>query len=115
MRVRQVDGKDVWNWKGIKIVPYKLPHLIDSINKSKAVILVEGEKDADNLGAERMNNGDTADYIQTINGQYQPLAGGVDIRFAGDTADTATLNDKWEVELRDKFNFHFQFYSIHLH
>lgn len=51
LRVRQVDGKDVWNWKGIKIVPYKLPHLIDSINKSKAVILVEGEKDADNLNS----------------------------------------------------------------
>jgi len=60
------------------------------------------EKDADNLGAERMNNGDTADYIQTINGQYQPLAGSVDIRFAGDTADTATLNDKWEVEFFGK-------------
>ncbi len=60
------------------------------------------EKDGDNLGAERMNNGDTADYIQTINGQYQPLAGGVDIRFAGDTADTATLNDKWEVEFFGK-------------
>ena len=60
------------------------------------------EKDGDNLGAERMNNGDTADYVQTINGQYQPLAGGVDIRFAGDTADTATINDKWEIEFFGK-------------
>ena len=60
------------------------------------------EKDGDNLGAERMNNGDTADYVQTINGQYQPLAGGGDIRFAGDTADTATINDKWEIEFFGK-------------
>jgi len=60
------------------------------------------EKDGDNLGAERMNNGETADYIQTINGQYQPLAGGVDIRFSGDTADTATLNDRWEIEFFGK-------------
>ena len=59
-------------------------------------------KDADNLGAERMNNGDTADYVETINGQYQPLANDVYIRFAGDTADTATLNDKWEIEFFGK-------------
>ncbi len=60
------------------------------------------QKDGDNLGAERMNNGETADYIETINGQYQPLAQDVYIRFAGDTADTATLNDKWEIEFFGK-------------
>jgi len=60
------------------------------------------QKDGDNLGAERMNNGDTADYIDTINGQYQPLANDVYIRFAGDTADTATINDKWEIEFFGK-------------
>lgn len=59
-------------------------------------------KDADNLGAERMNNGDTADYVETINGQYQPLTDNIYIRFAGDTADTATLNDKWEIEFFGK-------------
>ncbi len=60
------------------------------------------QKDGDNLGAERMNNGETANYIETINGQYQPLAQDVYIRFAGDTADTATLNDKWEIEFFGK-------------
>ena len=60
------------------------------------------QKDADNLGAERMNNGATADYTETINGQYQPLANDVYVRFAGDTADTATLNDKWEIEFFGK-------------
>ena len=59
-------------------------------------------KDADNLGAERMNNSEDADYVDTINGQYQTLASGVTIRFAGDTADTATLNDKWEIEFFGK-------------
>ena len=59
-------------------------------------------KDGDNLGAERMNNSESADYVDTINGQYQTLASGVDIRFAGDTADTATLNDKWEIEFFGK-------------
>ena len=60
------------------------------------------EKDGDRIGAERMNSGETASYVQVINGQYQPLTGGVDIRFAGDTADTATLNDKWEIEFFGK-------------
>jgi len=59
-------------------------------------------KDGDNLGAERMNNSEDADYVDTINGQYQTLASGVDIRFAGDTADIATLNDKWEIEFFGK-------------
>ena len=59
-------------------------------------------KDGDNLGAERMNNGESADYIDTVNGQYQTLASGVTVRFAGDTADTATINDKWEIEFFGK-------------
>ena len=49
-----------------------------------------------------MNNSEDADYVDTINGQYQTLASGVTIRFAGDTADTATLNDKWEIEFFGK-------------
>ena len=56
--------------------------------------------DSDNLGCEKMNNGDTADTAdEVINGQYQTLSGGLQLRFAGDTADTATLADKWEVEV----------------
>tara|TARA_R100001594_G_scaffold129695_1_gene168420 strand:+ start:392 stop:1345 length:954 start_codon:yes stop_codon:yes gene_type:complete len=57
-------------------------------------------RDSDNLGAERMNNGVTADFAdEIINGQFQSLAGGLQIRFGGDTADTATINDKWEIEV----------------
>ena len=56
-------------------------------------------KDSDNLGAEKMNNGDTSSYSDTINGTYQPIGNGLYIRFAGDTADTATLNDYWEIEV----------------
>ena len=75
------------------------------------------QKDDVNLGSERMNNSETADYIQIINGQYQPLAGGVDIRFSGDTADTATLNDRWEIEFFGKNESLFDTgtpYSIHM-
>tara|TARA_Y100001963_G_scaffold65534_1_gene91288 strand:- start:651 stop:1868 length:1218 start_codon:yes stop_codon:yes gene_type:complete len=57
-------------------------------------------KDSDNIGAERMNNGATADLAdEVINGQFQSLSSGLQIKFGGDTADTATLNDKWEVEV----------------
>jgi hypothetical protein len=59
-------------------------------------------KDSDNIGTERMNNGATADYVEIINGTYQPVSGGLSIRFAGDTGDTATLNDKWEIEVHGR-------------
>ena len=59
-------------------------------------------KDSDALGSERMNNSDTASYTDTINGTYQPVGNGLYIRFAGDTGDTATLNDKWEIEVHGR-------------
>jgi len=58
--------------------------------------------DSDRVGAERMNQGETASYSDTINGYYQPIGGGLYIRFAGDTGDTATLNDAWEIEVAGK-------------
>ena len=57
---------------------------------------------SDNLGSERMNNADTADYVDTVNGAYQPVSGGLSIRFAGDTGDSASLNDKWEIEVHGR-------------
>jgi len=40
-----ITGKEVWNWDGIKQVPYRWPDIKDH----RAVIFVEGEKDVDNL------------------------------------------------------------------
>lgn len=59
-------------------------------------------KDSTNLGSEKMNNGDSATFTDTINGNYQPVGNGLYIRFAGDTGDTATLNDNWEVEVHGR-------------
>ena len=61
------------------------------------------ESDSTNLGSEKMNNGDTASYVETISGDYQLLSRGLDLRFAGDTADTATINDYWEIEVHGKY------------
>ena len=38
-----------------------------------------------------------------INGNYQPLSGGLEIRFAGDKTDTATADDEWEVEVHGRY------------
>jgi hypothetical protein len=47
---RRPDGPDEWIWnvKGVRRVPYRLPELI-AADPSETVFIVEGEKDADNL------------------------------------------------------------------
>ncbi|WP_145247878.1 DUF3987 domain-containing protein [Aeoliella mucimassa] len=48
-RQRRPAGRGRWEWsvKGVRVVPYNLPDLI--AKSSKAVMVVEGEKDVDNL------------------------------------------------------------------
>ena len=54
-------------------------------------------KDGDKLG---VNEGTQVVTAEKINGDYQALAGGLQIRFAGSAKDsTATINDEWEVEV----------------
>lgn len=54
-------------------------------------------KDADKLG---MNEGHQVVTDEIINGDYQALAGGLQVRFAGtDFNSTATVDDIWEVEV----------------
>ena len=54
-------------------------------------------KDEDKLG---MNEGNQVVTDETINGDYQNLASGLKIRFAGTNFDsTAAVNDIWEIEV----------------
>ena len=54
-------------------------------------------KDGDKLG---MNEGSQVVTDEIINGDYQALSGGLQIRFAGtDFNSTATVDDIWEVEV----------------
>ncbi len=48
-RQRRPNGKGGWNWsvKGTRIVPYRLPELL--AQPSRPVVVVEGEKDCNNL------------------------------------------------------------------
>ena len=55
-------------------------------------------KDGDKLG---MNEGNQVITTEIINGDYQTLSGGLQIRFAGtDFNSTATADDTWEIEVR---------------
>ncbi|HEY8032197.1 MAG TPA: toprim domain-containing protein, partial [Methylocella sp.] len=51
-RQRRPDGNGfVWNVKGVRQVPYRLPELIEAISLSHPVFIVEGEKDVDALAS----------------------------------------------------------------
>ena len=55
-------------------------------------------KDSDKLG---MNEGHQVITDKIINGDYQSLSGGLQVRFSGtDFSSTAALNDIWEVEVQ---------------
>ena len=45
------DGKGGWVWgvHGVRVVPYRLPELLEAISTEQPVFVLEGEKDADNL------------------------------------------------------------------
>ena len=46
---RIVDGRVVWGLGDVEPLPYRLPDMVD--NPGKPILIVEGEKDADNLAA----------------------------------------------------------------
>ena len=50
-RQRRPDGRGghVWNLKDIRIVPYRLPEILEALALGEPVAIVEGEKDADRL------------------------------------------------------------------
>ena len=66
--------------------------------------------DGDKIGAEIMGETSSsvtstadADTTEIIDGMYQPLVGGLQIRFAGDTKDAAVAGDAWEIEVTGKY------------
>ena len=48
---RRPDGNGgwIWNLKGVQRVLYRLPEVLEAVQKGRVVYVVEGEKDADNL------------------------------------------------------------------
>ena len=54
----------------------------------------------DKLG---IHEGDQVVTAETINGDYQQLTSGLQIRFGGDKTDSATADDEWEVEVSGRY------------
>jgi 5S rRNA maturation endonuclease (ribonuclease M5)/KaiC/GvpD/RAD55 family RecA-like ATPase len=50
-RQRRPDGRGghIWNLKGVRLVPYRLPEVVEALSLDHVVFLVEGEKDTDRL------------------------------------------------------------------
>lgn len=50
-RQRKPDGKGGWTWKtaGVRLVPYRLPEVMEAIAAGNVIYIVEGEKAADRL------------------------------------------------------------------
>jgi RecA-family ATPase len=48
-RKRGANGEYTWKVRGTKRVPYRLPELIETISNENTILIVEGEKDVNNL------------------------------------------------------------------
>lgn len=50
-RQRRPDGKGdyIWNLQGVEPIPYRLPELKKALDDKKMILIVEGEKDVENL------------------------------------------------------------------
>jgi hypothetical protein len=50
-RQRRPNGNGGWSWsvKGVRPVPYRLPELVKDVSERRTILIVEGEKDVDNL------------------------------------------------------------------
>jgi Family of unknown function (DUF5906) len=48
-RQRRPAGEDSWFWdvQGVKLIPYRLPELIEDIKQGRTIFICEGEKDVD--------------------------------------------------------------------
>ena len=90
--MRPVDTRGTWSGT-FDIIKVKI---IDAGAMGTATYSV-WEKSGDKLG---INEGNQVVTAEKINGDYQALAGGLQVRFAGETKDsTATANNEWEIEV----------------
>ncbi len=92
--VRPVDTRGRWSGT-YDLIKVKIDTTGGAIGTATYSVWV---KDGDKLG---MNEGTQVVTTEVINGDYQTLSGGLQIRFAGTDFDsTASVNDTWEIEVR---------------
>ena len=91
--VRPVDTRGRWSGT-YDLIKVKIDTTGGAIGTATYSVWV---KDGDKLG---MNEGSQVVTTEIINGDYQTLSGGLQIRFAGTNFDsTAAVNDTWEIEV----------------
>jgi len=91
--VRPVDTRGRWSGT-YDLIKVKIDTTGGAIGTATYSVWV---KDGDKLG---MNEGTQVVTTEVINGDYQALSGGLQIRFAGTNFDsTAAVNDTWEIEV----------------
>ena len=91
--VRPVDTRGRWSGT-YDLIKVKIDTTGGAIGTATYSVWV---KDGDKLG---MNEGNQVVTTEIINGDYQTLSGGLQIRFAGTNFDsTAAVNDTWEIEV----------------
>ena len=91
-QIRPVDTRGVWNGT-FDLVKVKII-LGGALGTATYSVWV---KDSDKLGT---NEGNQVVTAEKINGDYQSLAGGLQIRFGGEAnSSTATANNEWEIEV----------------
>jgi hypothetical protein len=76
-RVRDETKMSGWSWtvKGVRQVPYRLPDVIEAIASEQLVVIVEGEKDVDNLWqigiAATTNAGGVGKWADSLNVHFR--------------------------------------------
>jgi hypothetical protein len=80
-RQRRHDGRGgyVWNLKGVRLVPYRLPDLIEDLAQDRTVFLVEGEKDVDRLRSLGIPATCNPAGAGKWRDEFSPIFGGADI------------------------------------
>ena len=96
---RYPDGNNGWifNVKGVKRVPYKLPEIVDAVQDSKVIFIVEDEKDVHTLidkgfGCATTNSGGAGKWLKEFSQYFE----GADVVIIPDN-DSAGKNHAQDV------------------
>lgn len=78
-RHRDADGSWVWSTRGVRLVPYRLPDVIEAISSGRMIAVVEGEKDADRLWSMGVPATTNAGGAGKWHAEYAELLRGADV------------------------------------
>lgn len=97
-RMRRPDNRGgwIWNTKNVRLVPYRLPELIDAVAGGERVFIAEGEKDCDALAALGLTATTNPSGVGKWRAEFTPFFAGADVVILPD-ADEAGQKHAEEV------------------